>query len=107
MIIQKPFSEGDVVTIKNTLGEEIIAEFKSETADTYYIRRPVVIAMMQQGIGFMPAMVSAEMGDSELAFSKANALWPAMRTNDELAKAYTEHTTGIALATSAKTDIKL
>jgi hypothetical protein len=54
MLIDKGVTQGEVITLKLTSGEEIVAKLVEET-DTYYkLSKPMVIGMGQKGPGLMP-----------------------------------------------------
>ena len=54
MLIDKGVSAGEVVTLKLTSGEEIVAKLTEETATYYKLSKPMVIGMGQKGPGLMP-----------------------------------------------------
>lgn len=54
MLIDKGVSAGEVVTIKLTSGEELVAKLVEETDTVYKLSRPMVIGMGEKGPGLMP-----------------------------------------------------
>ena len=54
MLIDKGVSAGEVVTLKLTSGEELVARLNEETATHYKLSKPMVIAMGAKGPGLMP-----------------------------------------------------
>ena len=54
MLIDKGVTAGEVITLKLTSGEEIVAKLDSETPTHYKLSRPMVIGMGQHGPGLMP-----------------------------------------------------
>jgi uncharacterized alpha/beta hydrolase family protein len=54
MLIDKGVSPGEVVTLKLTSGEELVARLDSETETHYKLSKPMVIGMGQSGPGLMP-----------------------------------------------------
>lgn len=54
MLIDKGISPGEVVTIKLTSGEEIVAKLVETAIMHYTLSRPMVIGMGQNGPGLMP-----------------------------------------------------
>jgi hypothetical protein len=92
MLINKQYQKDDVVTFKLVTGEEIIAKFLSQTADTFGISRPLALAMGAQGVGLIPAAFSAPLNSVEL--QRAHVLMHDL-TREELVGNYLEGTTGI------------
>jgi hypothetical protein len=94
MLISKPFSEGDTISMKLINGDEIIARFEDETPTTYKISRPLALTMSGQGLGMIPWMFLGE-GDS-LTLRKDH-VFAAVLSKKDAADQYTQGTTGIAL----------
>ena len=88
MLINKGIAVGEVVTIKTTAGEEIVAKLVEEN--------PMVIGMGPSGPGLMPYLftVSPE-ADIKLLKTTVTVAEP---TDQAFAKQFIESTTGIALA---------
>lgn len=95
MLINKGFSLGDVVSIKLINGDEIIARFESENADTITVSRPLALTMNGSGLGMIPWVFLGK--DSAITVSKSNTFF-IVESKGEAAKQYLEGTTGIALA---------
>jgi hypothetical protein len=95
MLINKGFSSGDVVSIKLINGDEIIAKFEKEDADTITINRPLALTMNGQGLGMIPWVFLGK--DSSVTISKSNTFF-VVESKGEAAKQYLGGTTGIALA---------
>ena len=89
------FKKDDIITIKNTLGEEIVSKYISEDATHYTLDTPLALGMGQNGIGFAPAVASGVM-DGHLEFPKVLAMW-AVPTNAEITSMYIQTTTGLAV----------
>ena len=66
MLINKGFSNGDVVSIKLINGDEIIAKFEREDTDTITINRPLALTMNGQGLGMIPWVFLGKDGDITL-----------------------------------------
>jgi hypothetical protein len=96
MLIQKGVVEGEVITLKLTSGEEIVAKLVEDGPVYYKLNRPMVIGMGQKGPGLMPYLftVSPEK-DVKLQKSTVTVAEP---TDEAFAKQFLESTTGIALA---------
>lgn len=96
MLIEKPKAAGDVVTIKLTSGEEVIARFEEETATGIKVTKPMVLSMTQQGVGMMPYMFTVN-PNTPIVFNHA-AVAVLSTTDSDFAKQYTTSTTGIQMA---------
>lgn len=96
MLIDKGVSVGEVLTLKLTSGEEIVAKLTEET-DTYYkLSKPMVIGMGQKGPGLMPYLFTVS-PDKDVKLLK-QTVTVAEATDEVFAKQFLESTTGIALA---------
>jgi hypothetical protein len=87
----------DVVAIKLSTGEELIARRTNENDETITLDRPSIIALGQRpdgsiGIQLMPWFASNQ--DSEVIIWK-NHIVAETEPNDDLAKGYIKETTGI------------
>jgi hypothetical protein len=92
--VSKNFSSGDVVSIKLINGDEIIAKFEKEDADTVTVSRPLALTMNGQGLGMIPWVFLGK--DSSITISRNNMFF-VVESKGEAAKQYLEGTTGIAL----------
>jgi len=96
MLINKGVSIGEVITLKLTSGEELIAKLIEET-DTYYkLSRIQVIGMGPKGPGLMPYLFTVN-PSTEVKLQKSTVT-VAEATDEQFAKQFIESTTGIALA---------
>lgn len=96
MLLEKPISKNDVITIKTIAGEEVIATFIDETDNHLTVGKPTSIAQGPQGMGMIPWMMTAK---AEKISLNKNSVVAYSLTDNEIAKGYTEATTGIQLAT--------
>lgn len=95
MLINKGVAVGEVITLKLTSGEEIVAKLAEET-DTYYkLSKPMVIGMGQQGPGLMPYLFTVH-PDKEVRLQKSTVT-VAEGTDETFAKQFLESTSGIKL----------
>jgi hypothetical protein len=95
MLIYKGVSIGDVITIKLTSGEELVAKLVEETDVLIKVSRPLVLTMGQQGIGMVPYLFTVDPEkDVKLTRSTIVVLEP---TDASSAKQYLTATTGIAI----------
>jgi hypothetical protein len=96
MLIDKGVSLGEIITIKLTSGEELIAILVEETATHYKLYKPMVLSMTQQGIGMMPYLFTVSAG-KEVKLTKATVTVIEV-TDSEFANQYMQGTTGIAMS---------
>jgi hypothetical protein len=95
MLINKGVSIGEVITLKLTSGEELIAKLIEET-DTYYkLSRIQVIGMGPKGPGLMPYLFTVS-PNTDVKLQKSTVT-VAEATDESFAKQFLESTTGIAL----------
>jgi hypothetical protein len=95
MLIDKGVSVGEVITLKLTSGEEIVANLVEETATHYKLSRPQVIGMGPKGPGLMPYLFTVN-PDKEVKLSKGTVT-VAEVTDATFAKQFLEQTSGIKL----------
>lgn len=95
MLIDVGYKTGDIVSLKLSSGEEIIARLDEETAVKFVLHKPMVLIMQQQGMGLAPYMFSVSPS------SKFNIIASTVsciaKTEDDIAKQYTTTTSGIQL----------
>jgi len=96
MLISKGFSEGEVVTLKLTSGEEIVAKLVEDGPLHYKLKNPQVIGMGPKGPGLMPYLFTVN-PSTEVKLQKSTVT-VAEATDEAFAKQFIESTTGIALA---------
>lgn len=95
MIIDKGIAAGEVITLKLTSGEELVAKLVEETAVYYKLSRPMVIGMGQQGPGLMPYLFTIH-PDKEIKLNKSTVTL-AEATDKSFADQFIQSTTGIKL----------
>lgn len=95
MIIDKGVSQGDVVTLKLTSGEELVARLDEETATHYKLSKPMVIGMGQQGPGLMPYLFTVS-PDKVVPLAKTTVT-VIVASDKQFADQYLQSTTGIQL----------
>ena len=96
MLIDKGVSTGEVVTLKLTSGEEIVAKLEEETTTYYKLSRPMVIGMGQKGPGLMPYLFTVDPKKDIKLLKTTVTVCEA--TDKQFADQFIESTTGIALA---------
>jgi hypothetical protein len=95
MLIDKGVVEGEVVTIKLTSGEEIVAKLVEDGAVYYKLKNPQVIAMGPKGPGLMPYLFTVD-PDKEIRLAKGTVT-VCEATEKQFADQFIQSTTGIAL----------
>jgi hypothetical protein len=96
MLINKGVTAGEVVSLKLTSGEELVARLVEETATGYRISKPTMITMTQQGLGLMPYMFTVD-PDRDIVIHHG-AVVVISTTEKAFADQYLQGTTGIKLA---------
>ncbi len=96
MLIDKGVAEGEIVSIKLTSGEEILAKLVEDGPVYYKLGKPMVLSMGPQGIGMMPYLLTAN-PDKDIKLFKATVT-VIEATEKQFADAYIQQTTGIKLA---------
>ncbi len=95
MLIDKGVTAGEVITLKLTSGEEIVAKLVEETDAHYKLSKPMVIGMGQKGPGLMPYLFTVH-PDKPVRLSKSTVT-VAEATDETFAKQFLESTSGIKL----------
>ena len=95
MLIDKGVTEGEVITLKLTSGEEIVAKLVEDGPVYYKLSRPMVIGMGQQGPGLMPYLFTVS-PDKEIKLQKSTVT-VAEATDKTFADQFIQSTTGIKL----------
>ncbi len=102
MLVISNFKKGDIVTVKLSTGEEIVARFESFNMDELKVVKPTVLTLNpQNGQAMLIAwLMSIDAHNSEPVSIKGNQIVATARTIKSLADSYTQSTTGIAPASS-------
>jgi hypothetical protein len=95
MLIDKGVTQGEVITLKLTSGEEIVAKLVEETDAYYKLSKPMVIGMGPKGPGLMPYLFTVH-PDKEVKLNKVTVTM-AEATDTDFAKQFVETTSGIKL----------
>lgn len=96
MLIDKGVTEGEVITLKLTSGEEIVAKLVEDGAAYYKLKNPQVIGMGPKGPGLMPYLFTVN-PDKEIKLLKTTVT-VAEATDKAFADQFIQSTTGIVLA---------
>ena len=94
MLLEKSkFSEGDIISLKLSNGDEVLGKYIKEDMYTMTVRSPLMLAMTQKGPAMAPIMMTVE-PDREYSINKNNIMFQGS-TVKEIADQYTYQTTGI------------
>ena len=96
MIIETPYKETDTITIKTTAGEELVARFVEEDANTITVQKPLALVASPQGVGLGPWTITIN-PEAKIKINKSGCL-VIHKTDGEMAKQYVQNTTGIQMA---------
>jgi len=95
MIIQTPYKVGDIVSIKLSSGEEMVATLESETKEHVILRKPLMLVAGQQGAGLAPFMFTV---DQDAKYTvKLNSIICIVKTAKDATSTYTQSTTGLTV----------
>jgi hypothetical protein len=95
MLIDKGPTIGDVVSLKLSSGEEIIARLDEQSDTEYKLGKPMVIAMGPNGPGLIPFMFTAGTQKSVPVSRRAVSVITA--SDKQFADQYISSTTGIQM----------
>lgn len=95
MLIDKGVIEGEVITLKLTSGEEIVAKLVEDGPNHYKLSKPMVIGMGPKGPGLMPYLFTVN-PDKDVRLQKSTVT-VAEATDEDFAKQFLETTSGIKL----------
>ena len=93
MLIETSYKNGDTVSIKLTSGEEIVARLEEEKGNTLVLKKPLMIAATQQGLGLAPFMFTSN-PDVKVTIDMSKVVC-VTKTQDEFSSQYIQNTTGI------------
>lgn len=95
MLIDKGVTAGEVVTIKLTSGEELIARLVEDGSNYYRLSKPMVLSMTAKGIGMVPYLFTVD-PDKEINLNKSTVT-VIIGSDKQFSDQYMQGTTGIAL----------
>jgi hypothetical protein len=96
MLIDKGVATGEVITLKLTSGEELVAKLIEETGAHYKLSHPQVIGHGPKGPGLMPYLFTVN-PDKEVKLLKT-AVTVVEASDKIFADQFIQATTGIKLA---------
>lgn len=86
MLVEKQAKKDDVVTVKLTSGEELVATLVEDGPMHLKLSRPVVLTMGQNGLGMVPYLFTVDL-DTIVKMTKINVTVLEV-TEEEAAKQY-------------------
>jgi len=95
MLISKGITVGEVVTIKTTAGEEIVAKLIEDGPLGVRVKKPLCLTATKDGIGLVPFLFTTD-PDADITINK-NSIMVLAATVKDAADRYTEQTSGIKL----------
>ena len=95
MLIEKGVTSGDVVTIKLTSGEELVARLDSETDTFVKLTKTMVLTAGPNGLAMVPYLFTVEQ-DKVISLNKSTITVIAL-TMKPAADQYLESTSGIKI----------
>lgn len=95
MLVQKPISANDIVSMKLVNGDEIICRYDSEDEKTITVNRPLALTMGTGGLGMIPWVFLSDKDTYTLQKSHVFVMVPSKK---DAADQYMQGTTGIALS---------
>jgi len=98
MLINKGIAQGEVVTIKTTAGEEIVAKLVSDGPLGVTVKKPLCLTATKDGVGLVPFLFTTS-SDIDITINK-NSIMVLAPTMKDAADTYIQQTTGIKLATA-------
>ena len=96
MLINKGVTPGEIVTIKTTAGEEIVAKLVEENPMAITVSKPLVLTASQKGIALVPFLFTTD-PEANVSISRGTVMVLAPTIKDA-ADTYIQNTTGIKLA---------
>ena len=95
MLISKGIAVGEVVTIKTTSGEELVAKLVEENPMAVTVSKPLVLTAAQKGIALVPYLFTTD-PDANITINRSSIIVLAA-THKDASDTYIQNTTGIKL----------
>jgi glycine cleavage system H lipoate-binding protein len=98
MLIEAQYKVGDVVSIKLSSGEEMIARFEDENEDVVTVAKPYILIAAQNGMALAPYMFTIA-PDTKVKL-KINNVICIVKSAKDASDMYIKQSTGIAIASA-------
>ena len=95
MLLELPYKENDVVSLKLSSGEELVGKLVEDKDDVLILEKPLSLTATQEGMGLAPFMFTVH-HESKFYFRKTGVTCIA-KTEEVMAKNYIQSTTGLQL----------
>jgi len=95
MLINKGITAGEVITIKTTAGEEIVAKLIEDGPLGVKVSKPLCLTATKDGIGLVPFLFTTD-PETEITINR-NTIMVLAATIKDAADTYIQQTTGIKL----------
>jgi hypothetical protein len=97
MLINKGYSEGDIVVFKLANGDECVAKMVEETSEGFTVTKPCTVIPGAKGIALVQSLFTGKL-DTRIRIKNEHIIMHSPVVA-EVEKYYIETTSGIALAT--------
>ena len=98
MLIEAQYKVSDVVSIKLSSGEEMIARFEDENEDVVTVVKPYILIAAQNGMALAPYMFTIS-PDTKVKL-KINNIICIVKSAKDASEMYIKQSTGIAIASA-------
>lgn len=95
LIEPKNVHAGNTITMKLIGGDEVVARLVEDNGHQLIVKKPMVVAMAQQGFGLMPYVLTIN-SDSNMEISRDHVICFG-NTLKEVNDAYIKQTTGLVM----------
>ena len=108
MLIEKPITNNDIVSIKISNGDEVIAKFVETTADgSVLVSKPMLMVLAQSpsgqpGVQMMPFFMLGGEKDGKYPINPQHIVC-MIKSNNEAKAGYLQATTGLAVPKAGAT----
>ena len=98
MLVESQYKTGDIISIKLSSGEEMIARFEDENEEVVTIAKPYILIAAQNGMALAPYMFTVA-PDTKIKL-KINNVICIVKSAKDAADMYIKQSTGIAIASA-------
>ena len=95
MLVEAPYQNGDVITMKSASGEEIIARLIVEDNGILTVSKPMTAVVHEQGIGMLPYLMTVS-PNTNVKLNRSG-LSVVAKTAKEIADEYTRQTSSLSI----------
>ena len=95
MLVEAPYQNGDVITMKSAGGEEIIARLIVEDNGILTVSKPMTAVVHEQGIGMLPYLMTVS-PNTNVKLNR-RGLSVVAKTAKEIADEYTRQTSNLSI----------